>query len=129
MNCLFIIQIALTLMMLSPAQCFVTLSNKRKRLAFSTNKRLQISSLEGDLCGKVLAERFIYRLAPTKSTVSAPYAIEDRQYFSIGTGNIIKPLGDKCFFKLVLIPQLLKLLKIVVHMKVVTAKALKVLQH
>jgi len=98
MNCLFIIQIALTLMMLSPAQCFVTLSNKRKRLAFSTNKRLQISSLEGDLCGKVLAKRFIYRLAPTKSTVSAPYAIEERQYFSIGTDNNLKPLGDKCFF-------------------------------
>lgn len=50
-----------------------------------------------DLSGKVVAQRFLYRLSPTKSSVTTPYTIEERQYFSVGEDRSLEPFGDKCF--------------------------------
>jgi len=52
-----------------------------------------------DLSGKVVAQRFVYRLSPTKSSVTCPnnYSIEERQYFTVGEDRSLEPFGDKCF--------------------------------
>lgn len=52
-----------------------------------------------DLSGKFIAQRYIYRFSPTKSEVTAPYAIEERQYYSISEDRTsLEPCGDKRFF-------------------------------
>lgn len=55
------------------------------------------SSPASDFSGKVVAQRFIYRLSPTKSSVYTPYTIEERQYYSVGDDRSLEPFGDKCF--------------------------------
>jgi len=55
------------------------------------------SSTGSDLTGKVVAQRFVYRLSPTKSSVYTPYTIEERQYFSVGEDRSLEPFGDKCY--------------------------------
>ena len=59
---------------------------------------MSMSSNSGStLTGKVVAQRFVYRLSPTKSSVTAPYTIEERQYFTVGDDRALEPFGDKCF--------------------------------
>lgn len=54
-------------------------------------------SSTNNLSGKVVAQRFVYRLSPTKSSVTTPYSIEERQYYSVGEDQSLEPFGDKCF--------------------------------
>lgn len=56
-----------------------------------------VMSTNSNLSGKVVAQRFVYRLSPTKSSVTTPYTIEERQYFSVGEDRSLEPFGDKCF--------------------------------
>jgi len=51
-----------------------------------------------NLSGKLVAQRHIYRLSPTRSSVTAPYSIEERQYFSISEDQTLEPYGDKRFY-------------------------------
>jgi len=52
-----------------------------------------------DLSGKLIAQRYIYRLSPTKSSVTAPYTIEERQYYAVSEDRTsLEPYGDKRFF-------------------------------
>ena len=48
-----------------------------------------------NLKGKFVAQRRIYRLSPTESTVQTPYTIEERQYYSVNNSNALQPHGDK----------------------------------
>lgn len=54
-------------------------------------------SMSSNLSGKVVAQRFIYRLSPLKSPVTSPYTVEERQYFTVGEDRSLEPFGDKCF--------------------------------
>ncbi len=56
-----------------------------------------VMSTNSNLSGKVVAQRFVYRLSPTKSSVTTPFTIEERQYFSVGEDRSLEPFGDKCF--------------------------------
>lgn len=59
---------------------------------------MSMSSNPGsDLAGKVVAQRFLYRFSPTRSSVTTPYTIEERQYYSVGEDRSLEPFGDKCF--------------------------------
>ena len=55
------------------------------------------SNSGSNLTGKVVAQRFIYRLSPLKSPVTSPYTVEERQYFTVGEDRSLEPFGDKCF--------------------------------
>ena len=58
---------------------------------------MSMSSASQDLSGKVVAQRYVYRLSPTKSSVTAPYCIEERQYYTVSEDRSLEPFGDKCF--------------------------------
>lgn len=54
-------------------------------------------SMSSDLAGKVVAQRFAYRLSPTRSSVSSPHWLEERQYFVVAEDRSLEPFGSKCF--------------------------------
>ncbi len=45
--------------------------------------------------GKVVVIRHLYRFSPTQMSVENKYAIEERQYFTVGQDRSLEPLGDK----------------------------------
>lgn len=47
------------------------------------------------LIGKAVAKRAIYRLRPHKKDTHSPFAIEERQYFTITSHNSLQPISDK----------------------------------
>ena len=63
----------------------------------SFSMTMSSSSGSADFSGKVVAQRFVYRLSPTKSSFTTPYTIEERQYYSVGEDRSLEPFGDKCF--------------------------------
>ncbi len=65
-----------------------------------TSFSMTMSSSPGstaDFSGKVVAQRFVYRFSPTKSSITTPYTIEERQYYSVDEDRSLEPFGDKCF--------------------------------
>lgn len=55
-------------------------------------------SSKPSMVGKVVAQRFLYYLSPTQSSIKSPYALEQRQYYSVQEDNSLEPVGDRCFF-------------------------------
>jgi len=69
----------------------------RSRSRSSSTSQLKMANPSKDLTGKVVAQRYIYRISPTKSDISSPYAIEERQYYSVADDRSLEPFGDKHF--------------------------------
>jgi hypothetical protein len=61
--------------------------------------RLPMSTLpleDQDLSpGAVVTKRFLHRFSPSKSDIQSPYAIEERQKFSVAEDMSLEPFGDK----------------------------------
>lgn len=65
----------------------------------TSNTRLFMAAdpAKQDLTGKVVAQRYIYRFSPSKSPVTTPYSLEERQYYTVAEDRSLEPFGDKCF--------------------------------
>mmetsp|Transcript_7839 Transcript_7839/g.14775 ORF Transcript_7839/g.14775 Transcript_7839/m.14775 type:complete len:482 (-) Transcript_7839:84-1529(-) len=63
----------------------------------SNHMRLFMADPKQDLTGKVVAQRYIYRFAPTKSTVTSRFTLEERQYYTVAQDRSLEAFGDKCF--------------------------------
>ena len=63
----------------------------------SSTSQLKMADPSKDLTGKIVAQRYIYRFSLEKSAVSSPYAIEERQYYSVAEDRSLEPFGSKHF--------------------------------
>ena len=45
--------------------------------------------------GTVVTKRYLHRFSPSQSAIQAPYAIEERQNFSVGSDKSLVPLSEK----------------------------------
>jgi len=104
----------IALLHLDLAKCFIAVPSNPNRSPFVSSPTAIITprsqtrsraflrmsdSSSVDLSGKLIAQRYIYRLSPTKSSVTAPYTIEERQYYSVSEDRTsLEPHGDKRFF-------------------------------
>lgn len=59
--------------------------------------RLHMSEPASDLTGKIVAQRYIYRLSPEASSVTTPYTLEERQYYTVAEDRSLEPFGEKHF--------------------------------
>lgn len=84
---------------LSKEMNFVKAFSPQGRSSHKNIGKVQMSSESGgnDFAGKVVAQRYIYRLSPTKSSVTTPYSIEERQYYSVAEDRSLEPFGERCF--------------------------------
>lgn len=58
---------------------------------------LSMSSNGNDLTGKIVAQRYIYRMSSTKSSTTTPYTIEERQYYKVAEDRSLDSFGERCF--------------------------------
>ena len=53
---------------------------------------------KGNLAGKVVYQRFLYKLSPFSDFPETPYTIEERLRFQVGDdGRELTPIGHKTF--------------------------------
>eukprot|EP00558_Chaetoceros_sp_UNC1202_P004917 CAMPEP_0197246920 /NCGR_PEP_ID=MMETSP1429-20130617/23539_1 /TAXON_ID=49237 /ORGANISM="Chaetoceros sp., Strain UNC1202" /LENGTH=441 /DNA_ID=CAMNT_0042707695 /DNA_START=22 /DNA_END=1347 /DNA_ORIENTATION=- len=88
------ISMALLALGLGPAASF---SPTFPRSSTTRSDSSLMASSGGDLTGKVVAQRYIYRFSPTKSSIKTPYTIEERQYYKVAEDRSLDPFGDRCF--------------------------------
>ena len=63
----------------------------------NTNTSLQMAK-GGNLAGKVVYQRFLYKLSPLSDVPETPYTIEERLRFQVGDdGRELTPVGHKTF--------------------------------
>ena len=75
-------------------------SDKRSHQQLSMSATPDRQDLTGtvvskELTGKVIAQRYIYRVSPEESAIQTPYAIEERQYYTVANDRSLQPFGEK----------------------------------
>lgn len=85
----------------APAAAFLTpgrpITASAARSRTRTNTSLQMA--KGNLAGKVVYQRFLYKLSPFSDFPETPYTIEERLRFQVGDdGRELTPIGHKTFF-------------------------------
>ena len=80
----------------SPNKTVVHKFQSGRRITWSSSQ-LKMADPSKDLTGKIVAQRYIYRFSLEKSAVSSPYAIEERQYYSVAEDRSLEPFGSKHF--------------------------------
>ena len=55
------------------------------------------SNHNNNLTGKVIAQRYIYRLSPTESSTTSPFSVEERLLYSVGEDGTLKSMNLKSF--------------------------------
>ncbi|GFH60816.1 hypothetical protein CTEN210_17292 [Chaetoceros tenuissimus] len=85
---LFVLIAAAQVAAFAPSQVFSTKN---------INSHLYMSEPASDLTGKIVAQRYIYRLSPERSSVTTPYTLEERQYYTVAEDRSLEPFGEKHF--------------------------------
>lgn len=72
----------------------ITASSGKSR----TRTKTSLQMVEGNLAGKVVYQRFLYKLSPFSDFPETPYTIEERLRFQVGDdGRELTPIGHKTF--------------------------------
>ena len=80
----------------SPGAAFP--SSFLRRAAKTTKTTMTSTSLRMNLAGKVVVQRFLYRLSPISDTPPTLYTLEERVRMNVGEdGRTLTPLGRKTF--------------------------------